>query len=101
MLKAIRDDPALSEGALLLFDARARTEGLSDDEVRFRVGTVVEILRPSIGPALAVVLSSIIAPTAQVVQREASIAGLRIGLFDHIDAARRWLTAYAPGLDQS
>jgi hypothetical protein len=34
LFESIRDDPAVPDGALLLFDASARTQVLSQDDVR-------------------------------------------------------------------
>jgi hypothetical protein len=44
LCKSIRDDPALLEAALLLFDSSARTEDLSSDDARIRLGTLIDIL---------------------------------------------------------
>ena len=94
--ESIRDDPRLPSQALLLFDGSARTERLTEADVRARLAVFLDTLRPRIAPAYAVVVSPAIVPAAESAQREAAAAGLRVGLFLDFERARRWLSAFAP-----
>jgi hypothetical protein len=51
LFESIRDDPAVPDGALLLFDASARTQVLSEDDVRGRLGMLLDILGLRLAPA--------------------------------------------------
>jgi hypothetical protein len=95
LFKSIRDDPALPDSALLLFDSTARTEFLSDDDVRIRLGILVDILGPHVAGAFAIVVPPAIAGSGRRDQRDAAAGGLRMGIFDDLDSARRWLSTYA------
>jgi hypothetical protein len=92
----LRDDTTLPVGALLLFDASARRDVLSEEEVRARLGMLIDILGPHLGSAFAAIVSSASALTGQVAQREASASGLRCALFIDAASARHWLAAVAP-----
>jgi hypothetical protein len=94
--ESIRDDPGLPCPALLLFDGSARTERLTDADVRARFAVFVDTLRPRIAPAYAVVVSAAIVSAAETAQREAAAVGLRVGLFLDFERARGWLSTYVP-----
>ena len=96
LFESIRDDPGLPSEALLLFDGRTRKERLAESDVRARLAVFLDTLRPSMAPAYAVVVSAAIVSAAEAAQREAEVAGLRVGLFQDFDRARRWLSGYAP-----
>jgi hypothetical protein len=96
LFESIRDDPTLPSEALLLFDGSARTEVLTDADVRARLAALLEILRPRIAPVFAVIVSSAIALSAQAAQRYAAAAGIRVELFPDFERARRWLSTCAP-----
>ena len=92
LFESIRDDPTLPSEALLLFDGSARTEVLTDAEIRARLAALLDILRPRMAPVYAVIVSSAIASSAQAAQRYASAAGIRVELFLDFERARRWLS---------
>ena len=96
LFESIRDDPGLPSEALLLFDGRTRKERLAESDVRARLAVFLDTLRPSMAPAYAVVVSAAIVSAAEAAQREAEVAGVRVGLFQDFDRARRWLSGYAP-----
>ena len=96
LFESIRDDPKLPTAALVLFDSSTRRETLADADVRARVAVFLDIMRPRMAPAYAVVVSTKIAGAAETAQREAAVAGIRVGLFQDFDRARRWLSAHAP-----
>jgi hypothetical protein len=95
LFESIRDDPRLPAEALLLFDSSGRKEKLGEAEVRARLTVFLDIMRPSMAPAYAVVVSARIAGAAETAQREAEVAGIRVGLFQDFDRARRWLSGYS------
>ena len=101
LFESIRDDPGLPSEALLLFDGRTRKERLAEDDVRARLAVFLDTLRPRMAPAYAVVVSAAIVSAAEAAQREAEVAGLRVGLFQDFDRARRWLSGYAPASSHS
>jgi hypothetical protein len=101
LFESIRDDPGLPPEALLLFDGRTRKERLPEADVRARLAVFLDTLRPRIAPAYAVVVSAAIVSAAEAAQREAEVAGLRVGLFQDFDRARRWLSGYAPASSHS
>jgi hypothetical protein len=101
LFESIRDDPGLPSEALLLFDGRTRKERLPEADVRARLAVFLDTLRPRMAPAYAVVVSAAIASAAEAAQREAEVAGLRVGLLQDFDRARRWLSGYAPASSHS
>jgi hypothetical protein len=101
LFESIRDDPALPSEALLLFDGSARTEELTDADVRARLGALLDILRPRIAPVFAVIVSSAIALSSQAAQRYAAAAGVRVELFLDFERARTWLSTCAPMSERS
>jgi hypothetical protein len=96
LFESIRDDPALPSEALLLFDGSARTKVLTDAEVRARVAALLDLLRPRIAPAFAVIVSSAIARSAEASQRYAAAAGIQVELFLDFGAASIWLSSCRP-----
>jgi hypothetical protein len=101
LFESIRDDPTLPSEALLLFDGSARTEVLTDADVRTRLAALLDILRPRMAPVFAVIVSSAIALSAQAAQRYATAAGVRVELFLDFERARRWLSTCAPMSERS
>jgi hypothetical protein len=101
LFESIRDDPTLPADALLLFDGSARTEVLTDADVRTRLAVLLDVLRPRMVPAFAVIVSSAIASSAQAAQRYAAAAGVRVELFLDAERARLWLSTHAPMSDRS
>ena len=101
LFEAIRDDPGVPDGALLVFDASARTQVLSEDAVRARLRMLFDTLRSRVAPAIALIVSSASAVTGQTAQREASASGVRVGLFLDTESARRWLASCAPASEKS
>jgi hypothetical protein len=95
LFESIRDDPKLPSDALLLFDSSGRRERLADSDVRARLGVFLDIMRPRMAPAYAVVVSTTIASAAETAQREAAVEGIRVGLFQDFDRARNWLSGHA------
>ena len=101
LFEAIRDDPTLPAEALLLFDGSARTEVLTDADVRTRLAVLLDVLRPRMVPAFAVIVSSALASSAQSAQRYAAATGVRVELFLDAERARTWLSTCAPMPDRS
>ena len=96
LFESIRNDPKLPTEALLLFDGSARTESLTEADVRARMTVFLDILRPHIAPVFAVIAPTAMASAAQAAQLHAAAAGVRVELFRDLDRARRWLSAFAP-----
>ena len=96
LFETIRDDPGVPDGALLLFDARSRTQVLSEDLVRARLEIYSDILRARVAPVFAAIVSSATVVSGQTVQREAAASGIRVALFLDSQSARRWLSSCAP-----
>ena len=95
LYRAVLDDPALPQRALMLFDARQRVSQVSFEERRARTAAFLEILPPRIPPVCAMVATPQAALTAKAAQLEAGVTGLRVGIFSDMDSARRWLGVYA------
>jgi hypothetical protein len=100
LFESIRDDPTLPAPALLLFDGRGRSEWLSDADVRSRLAVFLDILRPHMVPAYAVIVSSAIVSSARAAQRYAAARGVRAELFPDVERARGWLSTCAPISDR-
>jgi hypothetical protein len=94
LFESIRDDPAVPDEALLLFDTTARTEVIATADIRERLDVLVDTLRPRIAPVFAIIVSSATALMAQTAQREARAKGFRVGLFLDVESARRWLAGF-------
>jgi hypothetical protein len=101
LFESIRDDPTLPSEPLLLFDGSARTEVLTDADVRARLAALLDILRPRMKPVFAVIVSSAITLSAEAAQRYAAAAGIRVELFLDFERARRWLSTCAPISERS
>jgi hypothetical protein len=91
LFESIRDDPTLPLNALLLFDGRARREVLAEPDIQRRLAVFLDILRPRMAPAFAVVVSSAIAPSSRAAQCHAEALGVRAELFQDVERARGWL----------
>jgi hypothetical protein len=96
LFESIRDDPKLPAEPLLLFVGSARTEALADAVVRTRLAVFLDILRPRMVPAFAVIVSAAIASSAQAAQRYAAAGGVRVELFLDFERARSWLSTCMP-----
>jgi len=96
LFEAIRDDPGVPDGALLLFDASSRVEVLPEDLVRARFEIYSDTLRGRVAPVFAAIVSSATVVSGQAVQREAAAAGIRVALFLDSQSARQWLSSCAP-----
>lgn len=101
LFESIRDDPTLPSDALLLFDGSARREALTDGDVRGRLEVLLDILRPRIVPAFAVIVSSALASSARLTQQYAAAAGVRVELFLDLERARGWLSTCAPAPERT
>jgi hypothetical protein len=93
-LMAIRTDANVPYGARLLMDDQATTEILDHGALRDRVAEMIHALGPKLAPVCAVV-----GPSSQIVdnylfQKIPGQAGLQVGLFSDVVAARHWLRAY-------
>src|SRR5215831_11400351 len=80
---AMRDDPQIAKGALLLVDARESEVDLAPGLVRNRVELMWSLLGAKFAPFMAMVpRSSATGMTIQRVQMEAFVyAGIQIGIF--------------------
>ena len=90
---AMRDDPAITKGALLLVDARDSDVELAPPLVRSRVELMWTMLGTKFAPFIAMVpRSSSTGLTIQRVQMDAFVyAGIQIGIFVSVEEARQWL----------
>jgi hypothetical protein len=90
---ALRDDPAIAKGALLLVDARESEVDLAPGLVRNRVELMWSLLGTKFAPFMAMVpRSPNTGLTIQRVQMDAFVfAGIQIGIFPTVDEARQWL----------
>jgi hypothetical protein len=90
---AMRDDPAVPMGALLLVDARESDVSLDPALVRNRVELMWSMLGKKFAPFIAMVpRSAATGLTAHRVQMDALVyAGIQIGIFGAVDEARQWL----------
>jgi hypothetical protein len=90
---AMRDDPGIAKGALLLVDARDSEVDLAPGLVRNRVELMWSLLGAKFAPFMAMVpRSSTTGMTMHRVQMDAFVyAGIQIGIFPTVDEARQWL----------
>jgi hypothetical protein len=90
---AMRDDPQIAKGALLLVDARESEVDLAPGLVRDRVELMWSLLSAKFAPFMAMVpRSSATGMTIHRVQMDAFVyAGIQIGIFPTVDEARQWL----------
>lgn len=93
LFTAMRDDPRIAKGALLLVDARESEVELAPGLVRNRVELMWSLLGAKFAPFMAMVPRS---PgtglTIHHVQMDAFVyAGIQIGIFASVDEARQWL----------
>jgi hypothetical protein len=90
---AMRDDPAITKGALLLVDARESEVDLAPALVRNRVELMWLLLGAKFAPFIAMVpRSPATGLTIHRVQMDAFVyAGIQIGIFASVDEARQWL----------
>jgi len=90
---AMRDDPGVPKGALLLVDARESEVELAAPLVRSRVELMWTMLGTKFAPFIAMVpRSASTGLTMQRVQMDAYVyAGIQIGIFVSVDEARQWL----------
>jgi hypothetical protein len=90
---AMRDDPKIAKGALLLVDARESDVDLAPALVRSRVELMWSLLGAKFAPFVAMVpRSPATGLTVHRVQMDAFVyAGIQIGIFASVDEARQWL----------
>jgi hypothetical protein len=90
---AMRDDPGITKGALLLVDARESEVDLAPALVRNRVELMWLLLGAKFAPFIAMVpRSPATGLTIHRVQMDAFVyAGIQIGIFASVDEARQWL----------
>jgi hypothetical protein len=90
---AMRDDPKIAKGALLLVDARESEVDLAPGLVRSRVELMWAMLGAKFAPFIAMVpRSAATGLTVQRVQMDAFVfAGIQVGIFVSVDEARQWL----------
>ena len=90
---ALRDDPKIAKGALLLVDARESDVDLAPPLVRNRVELMWALLGAKFAPFIAMVpRSAATGVTVQRVQMDAFVfAGIQVGIFVSVDEARQWL----------
>lgn len=90
---AIRADPLVPDGSLLLLDTRRLTDVLTDIEGERRLSELLAGLGPKMGSRCAVLASGANPKATQFFQAAGGAYGVRVRLFDNETAARLWLTA--------
>ena len=90
---AMRDDPQIQKGALLLVDARESDVDLAPALVRNRVELMWTLLGKKFAPFIAMVpRSQSTGLTVHRVQMDAFVyAGIQIGIFVSVEEAQQWL----------
>lgn len=90
---ALRDDPQIPKGALLLVDARESDVDLAPALVRSRVELMWMLLGRKFAPFIAMVpRSQATGLTVHRVQMDAFVyAGIQIGIFVSVEEAQQWL----------
>jgi hypothetical protein len=88
---AVRSDPKVPDGAMVVLDVRQFATLLSPSEVRLRAQKLVDGLRPKLGPACALIVSDISDVQANLFRTIAADMNLRVGVFCDQESARRWL----------
>lgn len=94
---AVRADPAVVDGFLLLVDARKAKVTFRDATIDDRVERLVNGLRPKFGSACAFVEPVHDPLYGKKFQRAGARLGVRIGLFADEESALRWLGVYMEG----
>ena len=96
LLQAIRNDPAVPRGAVLLLRVEDITETFDDAELRARLAGLIRGLGPKLVPVCAVIGPQSYLLEGHRFQNLAGQAGLRVGLFRDEASARTWLSGYVP-----
>jgi hypothetical protein len=91
--EAIRADPHVPDGSLLLLDTRRLTDVMTDLEGERRMSELLAGLGPKMGTRCAVLASGANPVATHFFQAAGGAYGVRVGLFDNETAARLWLTA--------
>ena len=98
VLQAIRDDPAVPPGALLIVDGtKVDASAVSPFDAQMRAGALMDIMGERAARVFAVVVPTGLTDTARLAQHAVGARGLRMGIFQDIESARRWLSATAGG----
>jgi hypothetical protein len=93
---AIRTDPNVPPGALLLVNARETTEPFDHGVLSERIALLIDALGPKLADVCAVVGPSSYLVESYLFQTIAARSGLRVGLFKDESSAVAWLSAYLP-----
>jgi hypothetical protein len=97
LFDALRADPAVPDGALLLLDLRHDEDSLrQDSELESRVLDLQRALGRKLGPACAMIVHEDYDADARSFQEMPAADGYRLVMFTVEAAARRWLSAFAP-----
>jgi hypothetical protein len=96
LFEALRGDPAVPNGALLLLDLRQNEEPTAGSEFGDRLLGLRGALGLKLGPACAVVVHDQHDSDARALQEMPATQGLRLVMFTDEAVARGWLSIFAP-----
>src|SRR5436190_17324717 len=93
VLDAVRNDPAVPDGARLIIDSRQLDVRMSSVQLIDRIKNLARRLGPKMGTACAMVVSPENAVLSfQFRDFAEGLIALRIGVFTEMEDAKRWLT---------
>jgi len=91
LFDAIRADPMVPSGALLMIDIREYTIKLTQEELQDRVRAMIESLTPKVGGRCAVLVGSTSLRVGLGFQLFAGTLNFRVSIFKEEASAREWL----------
>jgi len=91
---ALRSDPKVADGALLIIDVREYSIQLTQSELQDRVRAMIESVASKVGASCAVLVGDTSLRIGLGLQLFAGNTNYRVGVFHGEAAARKWL---APG----
>ena len=94
VFSAMRSDPNVRNGALLIFDLRKYAVRLTQPELQHRVRVLLDTLGSKLGTAFAVIVADTSLRVGLGFQSVAGTTSFRVGVFNDEERARRWLTPY-------
>ena len=94
LFDAIRTDPAVPRGALVLLDIRGLKVLPQGPAAVDRLRALVEHLGPKLGWMGAMVIDPPLAEDARTFQAAAKSVGLRVEIFSDVPSAEKWLRSY-------
>jgi len=94
---AIRADPNVPDGALLIIDLRQYAVRLTQQELHDRATMMIDSLGGKVGPSCAMLVGDVSLRIGLSFQLVAANMNFRVGVFHDESAAREWLS---PGLEE-